>query len=98
MITDSFDNLSEAIINPTINKDAPKVDVCIITFSNVIEQFVIKKYNCKPMASFRFVTGDTTIWRIDYNGKVFAFFKTYVGAPACVGSVEDTLSTISTND
>ena len=50
------------------------------------------------MASFRFVTGDTTIWRIDYNGKVFAFFKTYVGAPACVGSVEDTLAAISTNN
>lgn len=42
MITDSFDNQSEAIINPHINENAPKVDACILTFSNIIEEFVLK--------------------------------------------------------
>ena len=97
MVTDSFDNQSEAIINPRINEDAPKVDACIITFSNVIEEFVLKNYNCKQIASFKFATGTTPIYRIDYKGKTFAFYKTYVGAPACVGSVEDTLSEIKTD-
>ena len=97
MITDSFDNQSEAIINPIINENAPKVDACIVTFSNVVEEFVIKNYNCKPIASFKFVTGTTLIYQIDYKGKTFAFYKTYVGAPACVGSVEDTLSAINTD-
>lgn len=38
MITDSFDNKSEAKINPKINKNAHKVDACIITFSNIMEK------------------------------------------------------------
>lgn len=28
------------------------------------------------------------------KGKRFAFYKTYVGAPACVATVEDTLAVI----
>ena len=97
MITDSFDNQSEAIINPHINENAPKIDACILTFSHMIEQFVLQNYDCKQIASFKFATGETPIYRINYKGKIFAFYKTYVGAPACVGSIEDTLSAIKTD-
>lgn len=96
MITDSFDDQSEAIINPQINEKAPEVDACIITFSYLIEEFVLKNYDCKQIASFKFATGKTPIYGINYKGKKFAFYKTYVGAPACVGSLEDTLSEIRT--
>ena len=75
MITDSFDNQSDAIISPHINENAPQVDACILTFSHVIEGFVLTNYNCKKIASFWFATGNTPIYRIDYNGKTFAFFK-----------------------
>ncbi len=97
MITDSFDDQSNAIINPPSNENAPQVDACIVTFSHVIEEFVLNHYDCRQIASFRFATGTTPIYRIDYKGKVFAFYKTYVGAPACVGTVEDTLSEIKTD-
>jgi uridine phosphorylase len=97
MITDTFDNKSEAIINPRINEEAPPVDACILTFSNVIEKFVLDNFKCKQIASFKFATGATPIYQVDYKGKKFAFFKTYVGAPACVGTVEDSLSVIKTN-
>ena len=40
MIIDSFDDKSEAKINPKIKENAPVVDACIITFSHVIEKFV----------------------------------------------------------
>ncbi len=96
MITDSFDNKSEAIINPCINEKAPSVDACILTFSHVIEKFVLDNFECKQIASFKFATGVTPIYQIDYKGNKFAFFKTYVGAPACVGTVEDSLSVIKT--
>ena len=44
MIIDSFDNKSEAKINPEFNKNAYKVDACILTFSNIIEKYIeIKK-------------------------------------------------------
>lgn len=97
MITDTFDNKSEAIINPRINENAPMVDACILTFSHRIEKFVLENYECKKIASFWFATGETPVYQIEYNGKIFAFYKTYVGAPACVGTVEDTLSVIRTD-
>lgn len=97
MITDSFDNQSKAIINPPINEDAPKVDACILTFSDKIEEFVLANYECKQIGAFWFATGMTPVYQIDYKGKKFAFYKTYVGAPACVGTVEDTLSVIKTD-
>jgi len=97
MIIDSFDDKSEAKINPEINENAPKVDACIITFSNIIEEYVLNNYKCEKIGEFKFATGITPIYKIMFNGKAFAFYKTYVGAPACVGTIEDTLSQIKTN-
>lgn len=97
MIIDSFDDKSDAKINPEINENAPKVDACIITFSNIIEDYVLKNYKCEKIGEFKFATGITPIYKIMFNGKTFAFYKTYVGAPACVGTIEDTLSQIKTN-
>ena len=97
MITGAFDNKSPAIINPQINENAPQVDACILTFSHVIEKFVLEHYDCKQIGSFWFATGNTPIYCIEYKGKRFAFYKTYVGAPACVGTVEDTLAEIKTD-
>lgn len=71
MITDSFDNQSNAIINPRVNGNAPQVDACISTFSYVIEEFVLNHYDCKQIVSFWFATGNTSIYRIDYKGKTF---------------------------
>ena len=97
MIIDSFDDKSEAIINPHQKENAPIVDACIITFSHIIAKFVLENYQCDKIAQFKFATGITPIYQIEYKGRKFAFYKTYVGAPACVGSIEDTLSEIRTN-
>lgn len=97
MITETFDNLSQAIISPHRKENAPKVDACIMTFSYMIEEFVLTNYECEQIASFWSATGKTLIYGINYKGKKFAFFKTYVGAPACVATVEDTLSELHTD-
>lgn len=97
MITEAFDDRSPAIINPQIKEDAPQVDACILTFSHVIEKFVLENYDCEQIATFWFATGSTPIYCIPYKGKKFAFYKTYVGAPACVCTVEDTLAEIKTD-
>lgn len=58
MITDSFDNQSNAIINPRNNENAPQVDACILTFSHVIEEFVLSNYDCRQITyflSYRFI-------------------------------------------
>lgn len=58
----------------------------------MIEKFVLENYDCRQIAFFWFAIGNTPIYRIDYKGKKFMFYNIYVGAPACVGTVEDTLS------
>lgn len=97
MITESFDDKTAAKINPQIKEGVPGVDACILTFSYLIEKFVLENYDCKQIGEFHFATGVTPIYQIDYNNKKFAFYKTYVGAPACVGTIEDTLSAIKTD-
>lgn len=43
------------------------------------------------------VTGVFPIYKIGYNGKIFAFYKTLLGAPASVGILEDVTEVIDTN-
>ncbi len=89
MITDSFDNLSPAIINPVKKEDAPEVDACIVTFSHEIEKHVAASCACGEIASLCCATGRTPVYLIEHGGKRFAFYKTYVGAPITVALMED---------
>lgn len=97
MIIDSFDCRSEAKINPWINENAPAVDACIITFSHVIEKYVQEHYDLEQIGQSVAVTGDLPIYQFSHSGRKFAFLKAYAGAPACVATIEDTLSVIKTN-
>ena len=89
MITDSFDNLSPAIITPGKKENAPVVDACIVTFSHEIEKMVAEQYACGEIAALWCDTGKTPVYLVEKNGKRFAFYKTYVGAPITVGLMED---------
>lgn len=97
MITNTFDPNPTAKLNPFINQDAIKVDACIITFSYIIEKFVTEAYDCEKIGESKSVTGNTPIYLIKYNNKKFAFFKSFVGAPAAAASVEDTRAVFSTD-
>lgn len=97
MITDTFDNNSKAIINPPVNENAIPVDACILTFSHEIEAFFLANYDCTEIGEFYFATGRTPIYGFNYQGYKFAFYKTYVGAPPCVRSIEKSLSQIKTS-
>lgn len=97
MITSSFDDRSPAKLNPADGTDAVCVDACIITFSWMIEKYVLEQFDCRQIGVSRSVTGDTPIWQFTYEGKTFAFFKSYVGAPACVATIEDTRAVFCTD-
>ena len=88
MITDSFDNKSEAIINPIPKGELIEVDACIVIFSYIIEKYILENFDCRQIAFLKTVTGLTPVYQINYKGKRFAFFKTYVGTPATVGLIE----------
>lgn len=97
MITGAFD-LSRAIIEPVIDPDAPAVDACIVTFSHEIEEYVTRTFDCAELGRFWFATGSTPVYAFDWNGRRFAFYRTCVGAPACVGTVEESLALIRTKE
>lgn len=96
MITEAFDDQSPALINPKINENAPTVDACIVTFSHVIERFVLENFDCRSVGIIRAATGETPVYQFEVQGKRFAFFKTYIGAPACVATVEDCMGIVRT--
>ena len=97
MITETFDNKTNSIIAPQRVADAPKVDACIQTFSWKIEEFVLANFDCKKITSIWSATGETPVYCIEYKGKRFAFFKTYVGAPASAANLEDALQLLDTD-
>lgn len=88
MITESFDPRTPAIISAMRNPDAPHVDACIMTFSYLIEQAVLKSYPCRKIVELPSAAGITTIYAIAQGNKTFAFFKAPVGASACAASLE----------
>lgn len=75
MITEAFDNQSNAIINPCRKENAPEVDACIMTFSYKIEEFVLANYEYEEIASLWSATGRTPVYGICYKGKRFAFLR-----------------------
>ena len=87
MITNSFDDKSEAIISLQRKENATKVDVCIITFSSEIEQYVVENYSDNVIGYLYCATGKTPIYAIEKDGKTIAFYKTYIGSSVTVGFV-----------
>ncbi len=89
MITHTFDNKSEAIITPRRKENAVKVDACLVTFSYVIEEYVLKNFDCELITKLNCASGKVSVYLINYKGKKIAFYKTYIGAPTTAGLIEE---------
>lgn len=97
MITDTFDNLTEEIIKVRRSENAVKVDACILTFSHVILNYVLENFQCKKLGDLFSSNGANPVYGFAYEGRYFAIYMTYVGAPACVADIEDTMLIINTD-
>ena len=97
MITESFDNRSPAKINVIKNGNAVKADAAIFTFSCEIEKHVIANYDCEKVGEFLMACGSTDVYLLKYQGKRFGFYRTWVGAPACIAPIEE-MSTVLDTD
>lgn len=51
MVTNSFDNQTAAIIEPQRKAGAPVVDVMIITFSYIIEEYIKNHFSCTQITT-----------------------------------------------
>ena len=94
MITDSFDPRTPAVISPRKAENAPKADVCIITFSYEIERHAVERYPVREIASLWCASGRTPVYALDRGGKTIAFYRTYVGAPITVALAEDAAAAV----
>ena len=97
MITDSFDDRSPAKINPGRNEQAPKADAVIATFSDKIEEYVLKYHACEKVGRIRMAHGATDVYLLEHRGRKFGFYRTWVGAPACAGTVEELREILNTD-
>ena len=97
MITDSFDDRSPAKINPGRNENAPKAEAVISTFSHLIEKYVLKNYACEKVGELRMAHGSTFVYLMEYRGRKYGFYRTWVGAPACAGTVEEIREVLNTD-
>ena len=97
MITDTFDNSSEEIIKVSRNNNAVKVDACILTFSHVILEYVLENFQCTKIGDLFSSNGANPVYGFEYESRYFAVYMSYVGAPACVADIEDTMSIIDTD-
>ena len=97
MITESFDNRTEEIIKVWRNENAEKVDACLLTFSNEILQSVLEQYDCRKIGDLYSSNGAKPVYGFTFEGKQFAVYMSFVGAPGCVADMEDTLSILRTD-
>ncbi|MBQ3295495.1 MAG: nucleoside phosphorylase [Erysipelotrichaceae bacterium] len=97
MITESFDDRSPAKINPHIKENRIKTEAVIFTFSYVVEKYVIENYQCEKVGELKIAHGSTDVYCFDHQGKKYGFYKTWVGAPSCVATVEEVLTILDTD-
>lgn len=97
MITEAFDSQTEEIIKVHRNEDAKRVDACILTFSNEILQSVLERHDSAKIGDLYSSNGANPVYGFSYEGREFAVYMSYVGAPGCVADMEDTLTLINTS-
>ncbi len=97
MIINSFDDKTNSKVNPNLGENRVKCDVCVVTFSYVLEDYFKNNYKPEIIGHIKTVNGLIPIYVVDYNGKKIAFYKTLMGAPASVGCLEDSREIIDTD-
>ena len=97
MITDSFDLSSPAKINVNRNENTVKVAAVILTFSNMIERYVTENYKCEKVGELHMAHGMSPVYCFDHSGRKYGFFRTWVGAPSCVATIEEITAILDTD-
>ena len=60
-------------------------------------QKLLENYECKKIGDLFSSNGANPVYGFEYQCRYFAIYMTYVGAPACVADIEDTMMVINTD-
>ncbi|MDO5409964.1 MAG: nucleoside phosphorylase [Lachnospiraceae bacterium] len=91
MLLEQFDSCKQAVINPTDTTE--KIDgipkVAITCFAKETFYRLLDELNSEKIAEISMANMKLPVYRADYKGKEFVLYLSDVGAPACVGVLED---------
>ena len=91
MITELFDPTDDPIISPAAfyGEQGHLCDVCIVLFSKVIFEELLRRYPCTLVAQIGACNGSIPICTFDLDGKTVAFYLSPIGsAMASTGVIE----------
>ena len=92
-IIDTFDNTTEAVINPS--QLAPPIDdfpkLAVVTFGERVIGALNEHYNARQIGEMEACV-TIPIYQINYAGKDIAVYCTTVGGPATAGLLEEMIS------
>lgn len=82
MITDSFDDKTRPLVSLSDFYGEQKhiVDVCLVTFSYVIRDEILSRFECEQIAAISAANGAFPIYKFKYKGKDVAFYLSAIGS------------------
>ena len=89
MITDSFDVQSRPIISlkDIYGEQKELAEICIVTFSKVIYDTILKEQDCEQIAKIPACNGEVPIYAFRHSGRRIAFYLSPIGATAAAEDV-----------
>lgn len=89
MITDLFDPTDEPIISPEAfyGGQGHLCDVCIVLFSKVIFEELLRRYPCTLAAQIGACNGSIPIYTFELEGRTTAFYLSGIGSTLAAGDV-----------
>ena len=94
MLLEEFDPGKNAVIDPDMIVDRIEdfPGVTVSCFSLELFRSVLSLFDAKKITDIRSATGLNPVYEIKYKGRLFAFYQSYVGEPACVAHYEDVIA------
>ncbi len=84
MITDSFDDKTQPILTlkDFYGERKHLVDICLITFSKNIFDYLLSTFRCEVIAEIAAPNGNCPVYKFAYRGKDIAFYLSCIGSTA----------------
>lgn len=95
MLLEEFDESKTAVINPEmlIRKNPDFPDVSVSCFSHELFHRMLEFFeDAAVIGAVHSADGKLPVYAVTYKGERFAFFRSFVGEPACIGNYEDILA------
>lgn len=82
MLSDFYDTESEPIVSLEAFYGPKKkiVDKCIVIFSQVIHDHLLKQYDCRKIAEIGSCDGCRSVWVFENKGEQIAFYLSQIGS------------------